>query len=580
MRRHFVISLLMVVLGGGQAWAKCTVRKAEVPVTMHGLQATVPATINGKSVRLQLDSGAWFSSLDEEVAKAAGLELSALDFDTEGVGGRVRTEMTTVRQFALAGIDGGRNRPFIVIPFSHGGLAVGLLGEDVLGSFDVEYDLANGLIRLMQIQDCGDNLAYWSDGSGLSVLPIEPRSTDHPHIIGTVLVNGKRMRAVFDTGASNSTISLKAAARAGVHPTDGGVTASDVVGGIGPRTLESWTGSFAEVQIGDEKIQNTQLEIDAKTPDAWDMLIGADFFLSHRVLVARSRSKMYFTYSGGPVFRLEEPPPKVVATTQAGAEPTAAFSNDPHDAVGFNRRGIAKLARHDSQGALADFGKAIELAPNDAKNFFDRGRAHWQLNQPDAAIADLSKAIELRPGYAEALLWRGDVYADTGHAAQSAADAAAAAAAGEGEWGTQIGIAELYGKIKQYDKGVVILDRLMASKPDERTVTNALERRCALRTRSGHDLDQALADCEAVLKRRGRNSETLAERALVRLRRGEGALALADFDAALKLQPKLAPALYGRGLARRRLGQAADADADVAAAKAIDPDIAKDVAWD
>ena len=30
------------------------------------------------------------------------------------------------------------------------------------------------------------------------------------------------------------------------------------------------------------------------------MLLGADFFLSHRIYVANSRDKLYFTYNGGP----------------------------------------------------------------------------------------------------------------------------------------------------------------------------------------------------------------------------------------------------------------------------------------
>ena len=34
-----------------------------------------------------------------------------------------------------------------------------------------------------------------------------------------------------------------------------------------------------------------------------DMIIGADFFLAHRIYVARSQGKIYFTYKGGPVFQ-------------------------------------------------------------------------------------------------------------------------------------------------------------------------------------------------------------------------------------------------------------------------------------
>ena len=36
------------------------------------------------------------------------------------------------------------------------------------------------------------------------------------------------------------------------------------------------------------------------------MLLGADFLRAHRVLVARSQGRLYFTYSGGTVFPVGE----------------------------------------------------------------------------------------------------------------------------------------------------------------------------------------------------------------------------------------------------------------------------------
>jgi len=32
------------------------------------------------------------------------------------------------------------------------------------------------------------------------------------------------------------------------------------------------------------------------------VILGTDFLRAHRVMVARSQRKVYFTYSGGPVF--------------------------------------------------------------------------------------------------------------------------------------------------------------------------------------------------------------------------------------------------------------------------------------
>ena len=47
------------------------------------------------------------------------------------------------------------------------------------------------------------------------------------------------------------------------------------------------------------------------------MLLGADFFLSHRILVSNSQHKLYFTYNGGPVFQLDR-------GAVAGAKPRPA----------------------------------------------------------------------------------------------------------------------------------------------------------------------------------------------------------------------------------------------------------------
>ena len=38
------------------------------------------------------------------------------------------------------------------------------------------------------------------------------------------------------------------------------------------------------------------------------MLLGLDFIRAHRVLVAHSQRKLYFTYNGGPVFEARPRP--------------------------------------------------------------------------------------------------------------------------------------------------------------------------------------------------------------------------------------------------------------------------------
>ena len=92
----------------------------------------------------------------------------------------------------------------------------------------------------------------------------------------------------------------------------------------------------------------------------------------------------------------------------------------------------------------------------------------------------------------------------------------------------------------------------------------------------GRELDKALADCNAALRRAPKTPAYLDSRGLVRLRMGDYDKAIEDYDAVLAARPEDGlVAVHGRGLARRHKGLAAPAEADIKAAIAIAPDIAE-----
>jgi hypothetical protein len=53
--------------------------------------------------------------------------------------------------------------------------------------------------------------------------------------------------------------------------------------------------------------QEHQLTINDVDEGFYDVLLGADFMLAHHIYVANSQKKVYFTYSGGAVFRYRTP---------------------------------------------------------------------------------------------------------------------------------------------------------------------------------------------------------------------------------------------------------------------------------
>jgi tetratricopeptide (TPR) repeat protein len=104
---------------------------------------------------------------------------------------------------------------------------------------------------------------------------------------------------------------------------------------------------------------------------------------------------------------------------------------------------------------------------------------------------------------------------------------------------------------------------------------NALNSRCWTRALLGQDLDAALSDCTAAVKRQSSNAAFLDSRGLVYLRLGKYDKSIADYDAALAIDAKTSSARYCRGIARIRQGHAAEGQADIAEATAQSPKVAE-----
>ncbi|HEX7760577.1 MAG TPA: retropepsin-like aspartic protease, partial [Caulobacteraceae bacterium] len=305
-----IVAVVVAVVGlactAAPALAGCKVGVfAELPVTMSGLKPMVTAKIDGRDARFMADSGAFYSLITPGSAAEYGLKLGAAPYGMriEGVGGVADVSVATVKTFTLA------NVPIPHVQFLVGGSetgGVGVLGQNVLGLADVEYDLAGGAIRLMKPKDCGQRiLAYWAGTKAIGEVDVSPSTPYDPHTLGPVYLNGVKLRAMFDTGAGTSVVSLEAAARAGIKPGGSGVTPAGETGGLGRRLVKTWIAHVDSFKIDDEEIHNTQLFVSDLGLDGADMLLGADFFLAHRVYVANSQHKLYFTYNGGPVFRLD-----------------------------------------------------------------------------------------------------------------------------------------------------------------------------------------------------------------------------------------------------------------------------------
>ncbi|HEY2659411.1 MAG TPA: aspartyl protease family protein [Caulobacteraceae bacterium] len=582
LNRSWAVALSCLAFGfaADPALADCKVGKiAELPVTMADMQPLAPVKVNGVEVMLLADSGAFYSLLSPSAVAEQKLPHESLPFGftVVGVGGAADPYLTTVKTFTLA------DRPlnnvkFIVTP-GVGGNAAGVMGQNVLGLADVEYDFAHGAIRLMQPHDCHQiAMVYWEPGKAFSTVDIEgPTAQRVTATIGAAYVNGVRIRVQFDTGAWSSVMSRAAAIRAGVKMDGPDVKPGGMTSGIGRHMVRTWTAPVASFKIGDEEIRNTRLRIsDTDLPET-DMLIGADFFLSHRVYVANSQHRLYFTYNGGPVFNLAARSFEQEGANGAAKETTVSVADgpDPTDAAGFSRRGAALASRREFERAIADFDRACAMAPSEPRYFYERGMARWHNNQPFMAMADLDQTLKLKPDDIQALVSRAELHMSGRDMVAAKTDLDAAALVASKEADVRFVLAGLYEHIDQLGPALDQYDLWIAAHDGDAQMARALNGRCWVRTLLGRDLDQALVDCNRAIRAVPKTASMLDSRGLVHLRLGQFDKAVADYDAALALQPKIAWSLYGRGLAKQRLGLKAEGQADLDAAAAIESDLPK-----
>ena len=297
----------------GAAASKCQLGLvAELKVSFENRRPIFTARIDGKPVRVLVDTGAFTSLVRLESARRLGLSRTEGDLgEVSGVGGTRPSALVRLDSFEVAGVN-FRKFPMMMADVRSDAFDV-LMGLDFLARTDLELDLAHGVVRLLQPTNCAsEQMPYWAE-KGYSQAPLT-RSGPNEYFRVDVRLNTSVVHAFIDSGAARSVASPQAASRARI-------TLSAPAGsfsGIGPGTVEHRLGELDSFTLGDETIRRTRLQIadlfrgtgtvslgshvQRRSEGLPDMLLGADFLTSHRVLVSQTHKTVYFTYEGGPVF--------------------------------------------------------------------------------------------------------------------------------------------------------------------------------------------------------------------------------------------------------------------------------------
>jgi predicted aspartyl protease len=395
-------TLLQPALVHAEETPRCTyVQVGDIPLKYvgQGLVPAVEGVLDGAPAVMLVDTGAFDTSLTMNAVVKRDLVMHMTGRYADGISGSTRLYSARIGEFSIGPVKSSRKRAELLVigetAFTPAYDAI--VGAPFLLQADMEFDLRAKTMKFFRPLNCSRNqsLAYWKEDA--VAVPFEYSRSESPNPHFTVLVNGKELDAIIDTGADRSFMTLRGAKRLGIDVGSAGVTRMGFSSGIGSDRAAHWITPVKTVEIGGETIKDAELGVvDVQGETDTELLLGQDFLRAHRVLFAMSQRKIYLAYLGGEVFTrgtaLEPWMRQEADGGNADAQYTLATMYNTGHGIGRDRR-----------QAQAWLEKAAAAGQPNANLML--GRQQMQAGRFDEAIPKLRAALDQLPAERLGTLW-------------------------------------------------------------------------------------------------------------------------------------------------------------------------------
>lgn len=278
----------------------------------------VPVKIDDVAKSMVIDTGGFFTEISQRVADELDLSTRHTRLQLIGVyGDKTQTAVTT--SLVLGNLR-ANSMDFMVMPSVHQFAtdmkdAAGLIAPNFLRPYDADFDFGRGKFNLLSHKHCEGKVVYWPH-TVVAVVPIEVNQDGH--VIVPVELDGQKLRAVLDTGASISVLNMRVAQGTfGLAPGDADTPLSG--DRLGQSDVQSYTHRFKSLSFEGIAISNPTMRIipdlvHAKLVDPHDalegntrvkspsnqvgldqMILGMDVLRQLHVYIAYKERKLYLT---------------------------------------------------------------------------------------------------------------------------------------------------------------------------------------------------------------------------------------------------------------------------------------------
>jgi len=295
-----LLCFCLPLLQTASAFADCSLVKiAQMPLVELGNHYAVMVQIDDVTRPMIVDTGAATTTLNTSFVDKQKLKEDEITPPIQVVGiGQTTSELHLNVIPSVLGLGDliFHDRSTVVAnmsfdPKMRESKSVGLIGDDILSQYDVEFDFSSKQLSFYSTFDCYDTFMPWT-GSYAKV----PFDHHDAKIVVDLVLNGERTQAIVDTGNNVSFVSRRSSSLWNV-PDDAFIdtkttSTSPLNGGT---SLPVRLYNFDRFKIGDETFYKKMIGIVDADLVTGTANLGLDYFKTRKLWISYSNNMMFIS---------------------------------------------------------------------------------------------------------------------------------------------------------------------------------------------------------------------------------------------------------------------------------------------
>lgn len=282
----------------------------------NGLQIYLSSTLGGRQTRLQLDTGAYWSTVRRDLADDAGFRTrQATGLILTDLAGDEMKRVAVVPEVKVGTLNYGSAEFFVSgppqAPISEN---AGLLGQNLLNRVDLEIDNANKTVSLFSQDHCDGDGVHWADEAvilefkssesgllrtaksrqGKDADKDKPSNTYDVPIVWAQF-EGHNVAVLFDTGATNTSMDIDLAKNVfGIDEHSPGVKPAGDSYVANGGTVQNFSYTFKKLTVAGVTFENVPVLLSKFDGDK-DVLLGMHELRHLHLYFAFKEGRIYIT---------------------------------------------------------------------------------------------------------------------------------------------------------------------------------------------------------------------------------------------------------------------------------------------